>query len=291
MCDALIVGLPVGMLKVFKAAATRRNYRVDEILAEVGDKGTLHLHPRPERCYQQLQEYVAKFDGPANDYSECFLLVLPYVQFIPQRIEDEILLLEDMGATVERPVPGESGWPAVPKRRPDQAFLTALLHKLSEYLFPELEEILPSAHLRELAEKNPRLLVAPGVLEICDRVAEIRYTFLKRAVDALTMFLNQNGSNERLDAFFGVYGLNHAQSGGVDTKVTVRRGHTQFLCQTANTHLKQGDKTTPTGAARVYYQTFRVEEKLYVVVLYAGPHPTTNVEYVVDLDELDVVQN
>jgi hypothetical protein len=48
--------------------------------------------------------------------------------------------------------------------------------------------------------------------------------------------------------------------------------------QSSQTHLKQGDNTTPASAARVYYQLVSTTTTSYVALMYAGTHPSADLK-------------
>ncbi|MGS1002634.1 hypothetical protein ACVCH0_13325 [Burkholderia glumae] len=271
MSGVFIVGLPVQIRRRFEAAANNVECRITSALADVGGRGSMRLVPYPGRAILDLQGY---YNNSLADVAEAYVLVLPYAQ-LPQELEDELDTLDEMGGTVVHVEQGVDGWPASTRTRPDQSFLDALFHKLCDFLFPN-EGQTPSEYYKGVAERNTQILLHEGALDDCDDVAPHRYDFMRRAIDALDQFVQAGGSDGRIDAYFAGLGLDHAQSGGITVTLRVRRAGVCVYQESCNTHLKQGDKTTRVAAARVYYHVFQYEQRLYAAVLYAGPHPESD---------------
>lgn len=271
-----VIGLFKPLQRKFDAECVRNGLRNKTVLADIGAKGSLTLLPIERDAIHALRAYL---DG-LDQYSDAHVVVFPYAP-IPNELEDELKALTAVGGTVIRGNNGHDGWPALPpKQRPDTEVINAAYKRLWFGLpaVAPAAEPTPSEYFRQVADANPQILFAQGVFATCDHVAPHRHDFLKRAVDAL-VDLVADGSGGRIDAFFREKGLDHAQTGGISTTLEVLSGTQTVYHETTHTHLKQGDKTTPEGAARLYYQVFSHHERVYVAILYAGPHPDRNVRW------------
>jgi hypothetical protein len=273
MTRVFMIGLPALVRQRVEAEAARRDLEVSNIAASVGNAGTFKLLPHADQAIYRLQEYVK---GEADNYDGCFVLVLPYAP-LPNDLVEELAVLEEFGARVIRPTPGEAYWPSKSSaRRRDQAFWDALYEAIiTEFPGEALQLQAPSDYFQSLAANNPRLIITSRSLESADGVAGHRYEFLRRAADALDQYA-RGGSGGRIDAFFARQGLDHAQSGGITATLRLHRAGA-VTTHECHTHLKQGDNTTRIAAARVYYYAFTVEGEPYAALLYAGPHPDEDV--------------
>jgi hypothetical protein len=282
MSVVFVIGLFKSLQRKFDADCSRHGLRNKSVLADIGSKGTLTLLPIENDAIHALQAYLDKLES----YAEAHVVVFPYAP-IPVDLEQELAALTAVGGTVIRGNNGQDGWPALSaKTRPDTGVINAAYKRLWVGM-PTVEptpEPAPSEYFRQVADANPHILFAPGVLTACDQVAAHRWEFLKRAIDALVDFAT-DGSGGRIDAFFREKGLDHAQTGGISATLEVMSGTNTIHKGTTNTHLKQGDKTTPEGAARLYYQVFFYTEYTYVAVLYAGPHPDRDVRWTYQIPE------
>jgi len=269
-----VIGLPLKLSDRFKVAAQRANTSLNLVFSAVGMTGFLGLIPHEDQAIHELQAYLNGLD----DYANAYVIVLPYTT-IPHNLKDELhVLRNDFEGTVLEPKAGVDNWPIATTGEIDSAFFDQLLRALLGSYFPNgiPEEALPSACFRNLAERDSRVIVPAGSLEFCDQVAKHRYKFMRNAVGAIETFLTE-GADGRIDAFFEKLGLKHAQSGGIVASLQVFREETCVHDGSTQTHLKQGDKTSKNAAARIYYYLFDIESKSYIGVLYAGPHPDSNV--------------
>lgn len=284
MSAVFVIGLFRSLQRKFDADCKRNGLRNSKVLADIGAKGTLTLLPIENDAVYALRSYL---DG-LDDYAEAHVLVLPYAP-IPNNLEAELEALIECGGTVIRGADGQDGWPALaPKKRPDTSLINAAYSRLWQAMpaLAVVQVILPSEYLRQVADANSQILICEDIYATCDQVAAHRYDFIKRSVDALVEFVS-DGSDGRIDAFFRAKGLDHAQTGGINATVEVFCDGESIYKHTSSTHLKQGDKTTPEGAARLYYQSFVYQGKTYAVILYAGPHPERDVRLSHDLVLLD----
>lgn len=274
-----IIGLPKQLRAKFEAAVKKAGERVSSVLADIGKEGTLQLLPHPGDAVHKLRAYYDQFSG---NYGDAYVVVLPYA-LIPTDVDNELEALEELGAEIVYVSEGDDGWPVLAKKaRPDTRFFNEVFNQLMVVVFGNDEE-LPSDYFRSISEINPHIIIAKNALETCDQVAEHRRDFFRIAADALIKMVDKNGEVGPIDAFFRDLRLEHAQTGGISTTLTVIRDGKQVHHRTTHTHLKQGDNTTPQAAARIYYQGFHWEQQYYVAILYAGPHPEDNISYVYEL--------
>ncbi|MEW9585100.1 hypothetical protein [Paraburkholderia sp. DGU8] len=282
MSVVFVIGLFKSLQRKFDADCVRHGLRNRTVLADIGSKGTLTLLPIERDAIHALRAYLDSLD----QYADAHVLVFPYAP-IPADLEDELDALSEMGGMVIRGNNGHDGWPALAtKKRPDTGVINAAYRRLWLGMpsVAPAPEPMPSEYFLQVSDANPRILFAPDVLTTCDLVAAHRREFLRRAIDALVDFV-ADGSGGRIDAFFREKGLDHAQTGGISATLEVQWGAKTIHKGTTNTHLKQGDRTTPEGAARLYYQVFSHSERTYVAVLYAGPHPDHDVRWTCQFPE------
>jgi hypothetical protein len=83
----------------------------------------------------------------------------------------------------------------------------------------------------------------------------------------------------------GPRGLHFAPNGPVEVRYSVldSNGAPVLLNRRTRWHLKEGDRTTPADAARLYWDTFKHPDVPYLVVLRCGPHPSADLVAVVRL--------
>lgn len=273
MAGMLVLGLPLSLRRRLESAAKKEKTDVSLVLADTGKEGTFRLVPDPSMAVHQLRAY---FDECGNRFEDMFIVALPYAP-IPGDVDRELAIFEECGGKVVRVTAGADDWPAIPKRgRADARFSDELYDRLADEIFGDSQE-LPSEYFALLAARHPKLLITKGALDNCDEVAEHRWDFLRNAADAFVKLVDQNGRVGRVDSFFASLGLDHAQSGGITTTLAVLKDGKCVYRDSGNTHLKQGDNTTPQAAARIYYQLFFVDGRCYVALLYAGPHPESNI--------------
>lgn len=223
---------------------------------------------------------TAYLDALPN-WSEAQVLILPYTE-PPPALDEIIEMVLDEAGEVIVPEQGEDAWPVLSRgKSPDAAFNDALFARLARELFPSQGPAavpIPSECLREASGRHPHLLIAEGVFDVCDDVAEIRHEFVAHTMDAFVHYLEKSGQVGRIDAFLGARGLVHAQSGGSLINVEVLDGEKPKPDLRVHTHVKQGDATTPQAAARIYYCVFKRKDVQYLAVLYVGPHPDEDQE-------------
>lgn len=280
MDGVFIIGLPSQLRVGLEAAAKERGAYISTVLAGIGKKGTMQLLPDPSDAVHKFKAYYDQF---GENYEDALVIVLPYAP-IPITVDDELTILEELGGEIVYVSQGVNDWPILAKKsRPNTQFLNQVFRQIIIEIFNEENEK-PSDYIRNIAEKNPNIIIIKGALDTCDQVAKHRHEFLKKSVDALCKFVEENGQVGRIDAFLRGLGLEHAQTGGISTKLTVLKNGKLVHQKTTNTHLKQGDRTTPQAAARIYYQEFYLDNQCYVAVIYVGPHPENDITRVHELN-------
>jgi hypothetical protein len=278
MRKVFIIGLPKAIRGQVEAVAKTHDTLIKSVLADKGERAaSLRIVPYPERAIEDLQTYADEY----NNFSDALVLVLPYAK-LPPNLNDELDTFESLGGTVERPRQGENGWGKFPKTQLDKSFYDSVVRSITQTLFPKTEQI-PSEYYRDIASRNTQFLIAEGALQSCDEVAGHRYDFLISVADALHQYVINGGSHGRIDAYFNELGLEHAQSGGINATLQVIEKGNCVHKHTTSTHLKKGDKTTRIAAARVYYHNFIHNGRLYIAVLYAGPHPDNDIDLKIHL--------
>ena len=271
MDEVFIIGLPKMIRSRLISEANRNGKRVSSVLADVGKLGTLTLVPHPSQTIFNLRSYIDRL----NEISHACVVVLPYAQ-VPDDVEEELATLKDLGGTAITVMEGENGWPVLNCRRPNSEFSNALYNKLIKELFPENYRR-PSEYFLHKSREHGRLIIPDGALVVCDQIPQHRWAFMGKAADAFSILIENNGRVGPLDVFFRNQGLDHAQTGGIRCSLEVYKNGHCIHTEASNVHLKQGDKTTPQSAVRVYYHALTLEEQYFVVILYAGPHPDTDV--------------
>lgn len=217
MPSICVVGIPVQMRARFEATANQRQVAVTSVIAAVGKEGRLEFRPDRDQAVDTFRSY---FDGLCDEELGR-VIVLPYTP-LHVAITDEVQVLAELGSEVVWVEAGVDGWPAQPPLGGlNQQFLDQLYAALVRLLpADQAEQMPPSAYFQRAAAQSPRLIIIDGALDLCDDVAKHRYKFMRRAADAFEAFL-RDGSGGRIDAHFAEFGLGHAQSGGVDAKLTV----------------------------------------------------------------------
>lgn len=270
---ACIIGCPNTLINRIKAAAVRCDAQLHLILAAIGLQGYFGLLPHDSHASGELNRYLDQL----TSLNDAVVVLLPYCP-LPDELKEELDALEAIGGQVIRVKQGADGWPKATGKL-DAAFVEQIAKSLLASLFPGgvPREPTPSEHFRAIAQRMPNLHLPNRALDECDNVAPHRFKFMRSAGSAMEKYLT-DGAGGRLDAFFESCGLKHAQTGGVMATLKVYRTGVCLLNESVQTHLKQGDKTTPQAAARIYYHHYEIDKVVCVAVLYAGPHPDESVK-------------
>jgi hypothetical protein len=268
MLKFCFVGLPRQLRTRLEARANRREIEITSLIVDVGRKGSLSFVPNTDFVRFVLQSYTLSL---GEELALGKIFVLPYVP-LSNAITEEVVAWEELGGAVVRLDAGGGQLPSTPTGRLNQPFLDHLFSALID-LLPQTAS--PSEYFKEVAARNPRFLLPSGAIEYCDEVGSHRHDFMIRVAKSFETLLHQ-GSGGRIDAFFQKLGLEHAQTGGITASLELE--HDKGIYEAAcNTHIKQGDNTSPAGAARVYDHAFELNQQNYVAMLYAGPHPEVDV--------------
>lgn len=153
---------------------------------------------------------------------------------------------------------------------------------LREWLVPKDRAVVkygkPSAAFLDAALRTPALVLHPDALRFADDLVEYRWQFATLGADLLARY----AMGEALGAlreWRATHGVDFAANGRVAFKYRgtcsgeSRDGRTEW-------HLKEGDNTTPEGAARIYFARVEFSAGARVVVLYVGPHPDDGERFV-----------
>lgn len=277
MLRILALGVPVQIRARLEKEANRHGDNIASILCEIDKYGFYQLLPKPNTAIHHLRVYYED-DAFQTSYEDALVIVFPYAE-VPTEIDAELLVIEELGGRVIYTKAGVNGWPEVPSRRKkgrDDNFFDAVFKAANNEIFGAPE--IPASQLfLRITEICSRIIVTQGALHACDQVAKHRIPFIENSALAFVEFIENNGAAGRIDAFFRERGIEHAQTGGIETTLKVYRGGKCIYNSTAHTHLKKGDKTKPQAAVRIYYHIFYVDKEQYIAVLYVGPHPEYNI--------------
>lgn len=276
MSRIFIVGLPKLVRNRVESALKAAGYFAKSIQADrLARSGILALLPDASHAPDMLRAYCDSLES----YDEAKIYVLPFA-WIPGELYDELDSLEEMGAEVIEFEMGEDGCPTVDPINPalDQSFQDGVVCLLKKQIIGDQSELLPSAHIRQVAAQIPGLIVVHDAIELCDQVAKARYPWVIGAINAFAEMIRANGEVGEHEPFFAQRGLIHAQTGGIAISLDVYHEGKSVRGLESSVHLKKGDKTTPQSAARIYYQALSHEQKFYVFLLYIGPHPDRSFE-------------
>jgi hypothetical protein len=165
--------------------------------------------------------------------------------------------------------------------------------ELREWLSPteaqSEQAVTPREAFANASYKQPHLILANGALDRANDLTSLRHKFANRAAAALSDYATKAGTQiGDLNAFFQNHPFNvqYAVNGEIYVDYTVTAGGLLVVRKRTEQHLKKGDKTKRTNAARVYFETIEYKGNALVLVLYCGPHPKDSFEATVDLSSL-----
>jgi len=139
----------------------------------------------------------------------------------------------------------------------------------------------PSEAFLEAVASQPGFRSANEALDRADEIDERRYPFANKAARALADYAAAGArAPAGLPQFFAERGVAFATGGDVTVSYTVHRGGNKVATRTAQWHLKEGDRTTPDDAARVYFHT----HDEFVLLFRCGPHPAGDFSVSVSID-------
>jgi hypothetical protein len=118
------------------------------LIIRLARSGGFRLEPHPTNSVQMLEAAADE----ADNYPNLLILELPYAR-CEEPLAETIRALEDLGATVRRPRPGEEGWPTRPKAL-DERFRVPLQAALLQAIF----EWVPRPEVLETRE-DPALAI------------------------------------------------------------------------------------------------------------------------------------
>lgn len=284
MSRVCVIGLPRQIRLRLEAALTAQDIELTSILADKDKSGRLKLVPDPLAALIKLREHC---DAEPDGYDAVEVYVLPFAE-IPPSLNDELDTIEDLGGFVHRFAMNQDGCPYLHHRRPsiDNIFLDQTFQLLESQIcdIEGHDNQPPSACIRELANGNRNFLIAAGAIDLCDAVADLRYSWIRLAAESLAEIAEKNGDVGTFESYFESKNITHAKTGGISISLTVTRNGIKIYSGSINTHLKKGDATTPQSAARVYYHHLRERDVSYILLLYAGPHPEKDMKCEHELD-------
>lgn len=167
---------------------------------------------------------------------------------------------------------------------------------LRNWLVPSLVESVdsplfePRTAFEAAARSEPRLIIGPKALETANDLVHERWRFASRAASLLERFARGDDLGSFRD-----WRVNHCVECAVNGQVYFEcRLHCgkQVCISKSEWHLKEGDRTTREGAARVYFDKIEVAGLSWVVVTYCGPHPCDGrYECTVEVPEPELIAN
>lgn len=215
------------------------------------------------------------------------VVVLPYVK-CGQRVLDALDVLQTAGARVSYLKAGIEGLPEEIKEG-------AEAHDPINQLFLAIGQRLnwearadPVARFRAIARRNKHYIIFDGALDNCHEAPVYRHCFLNNTADLLEKFLKKRGVlGKTLEAFFKEKNIDFCKSGGIETTLTLQQcGRRVSGPHDSKIHVKDGDRTTPQAAVRVYFQYLEYGQAFYLFLFHAGSHPDRNIRRDFHVDEL-----
>ncbi len=131
----------------------------------------------------------------------------------------------------------------------------------------------PSDAFRVAERRSSRLILHPNALQHADEIDKIRWEFTTLAADLLARDAAGDAKIGSCREWNSRHGIDFAANGQI-TYVCTLDVHGDTCTLRTQWHLKAGDKTTASRAARVYFG--HVDSEIYgrfTVVFYVGPHP------------------
>lgn len=262
----VLVGLPNALRQRFVTDARRLEIAAEVICADYGPKGSLRLLPHPSQVIHDIR----RIGDENGEWSELRFLIFPYAQ-CPPDVEEEINTLCELGAQSLTATWPEQGDPRLDRETLDQ------IYSVIDGQILETSTASPADFFRFLSGRTRRFIVPESALEDCDTVPQYRYGFLRKCASAFEAMVKANGPSGGLLQFFQSRHLPLATTGGINTTLSLFIEGRRIYHATGNNHLSQGQKTSPEAAVRVYFHQFLHDEDCYVVAMYAGPHPSTDI--------------
>lgn len=270
MTNIFIVGLPQSERSRVESKLLKRKITAQIITCRWGNQGEYVLLPHPSHAIHELRQY---FQMIGSEFKGARIFVLPYA-LLPQDVDDEILMMSNMGANVVFFEQEKDDWPFLRRHEKlDQSSASTITRLLLEAIGGEEKPGNPSAYIADAVANCPKLVVVSNAIDACDEVSKQRYRFVRDGIDALVEIIDLEGRTEgTMEEFFRSRGLNLAQSGGDNIELEVFLGGRSIHKETSCIHLKKGDATNPQNCPRIYYQAVKLTVGYYVFLLYVGPH-------------------
>lgn len=282
MRQVFLIGVPKQLRRRVESALEGRGVSPSTIITDLDRVGRLQLMPKPEVAVTLLRQYYESLDG---GFENAEVYVLPYAP-VPGDVEDELETMVEMGAQVYDFEMEVDGWPYlhIPRPKVTESFLDAVFDALMHALVDEIAPDPPlSQHIAKAVASSPRLVLIGDAIELCDGLPDYRQGFVTSAMEAFVELVAGNGCGVGLEEFFKTRNLHFAKTGGIQTKLKISVNGKVIRDEVHNLHLKSGDRTSPQGAARIYFQMLNHEQLLWIFLLYVGPHPDTNITRTIDL--------
>ena len=284
MDDLVIIGVPSVLarrLETLAGSAVRLRY----VFMGLGKEGRPVLLPHPRNAVYALRGWLDE----CTSLERVRIVALPFAP-MPDDLLTELNELAELGVEVLRPAERENGWPEF-QTSLDTPFLDEIYAQLGRLIDPSFAPSTrdavglskPSDVFKSRADSCAQLILTDGSLDDIDLIARHRHTFMDKAAQALAELATRGGRVGPIERFFDERGLIYATTGGIVATLDVRHNGRTALEYSGQVHLKQGDKTTKFAAVRVYYHCFELSGRVYVAVLYAGPHPDASVSRVLEL--------
>jgi hypothetical protein len=274
LSDYLVIGLPKQIRGLLESKFSAMGACLGSILTDTGKEGRYRIVPDPNSAVIKIQDY---YETVKADIDNSLIVVLPYAQ-LPNEVKEELDVIESFGTEVLYAVAGEDGWPPVPNGRAgklNENSLNQIVTRIIDEIFDS--EKPHSSFFTEASDKNANIIIIKDALTLCNDLPSFRSKFLKDAADSFVEYVEKNGRVGDLKGFFAKRGIEHAQTGGINTTLNVMHNNQCIHSSQRSTHLKRGDKTTPEAASRIYYQEFSFESSFYIAVIYVGPHPSKDI--------------
>ncbi|KRG85320.1 hypothetical protein ABB34_08080 [Stenotrophomonas daejeonensis] len=264
------------MQKPFLAEAGRRQEEAGLCLV-VKSNYRYIFNPPSEQAIGDLERFA-----DVHDWTSLTVVALPYVGW-PEGMNDVLELLAANGAQVIRPQLGQGDWPPrLVGQRAEDDFTNDVRLALFQELGWQVTAS-PAERFRRSAEKLADYIIVGAALDRCDEVHTSRHPFLKRSAEMLDKFCRKKGRlGMTLEDYCRDKRIGVAHSGGISTCIRLMKGVKQLERFDSNLHLKEGDGTSETAAARIYFQHLDRNEQFRLFLLYAGPHPSADIDQKVD---------
>lgn len=131
----------------------------------------------------------------------------------------------------------------------------------------------PAKSFENISSTGTRVLLADHALDRADEISAHRWMFVQNAAKLLSRLAAGEVLGRRED-WKRDFQVPFAGGGKVSFSYRLEGDHGK---REVNWHLKEGDRTTPEGAARIYFDERKILDVKHVLVFYVGPHPDNGV--------------